>query len=129
MGKGQGCQKTKKRTQSELGGRDLEIEARFGRDITNLSRPHADSLSISTRFSESNPKLRSFKTKLQQTKQKVQFKAIAAKRKNTEKPFKVPAADPKETKIDKINSKKCQMVSAFHREILLYLKTKEVIET
>jgi hypothetical protein len=126
MGKGQGSQKNNRRPLIEPLSRDLDIEARIGRDITNLSRPHYETMSNSSRNSSSSPKIRGFKHVPQLAKQKIQHKAIEIKKKAIDRPLKIPSPEPKESKIDKNNSKKTQLVSPFHREILLYLKQKEV---
>lgn len=126
MGKYQGERKKQPSIQRRPMVNEIELETRFGRDITNLCRSNVTPGSILSDFSRKNSLQKTLKTSMRLRKQANNMKIKRSKQRTESEDSETGKIDPKELGMDINNSKHCELASGFHKDILNHLQQQEV---
>lgn len=126
MGKDQYAKGKHRVSQKPVAISEIELEARFGRDITNLCRSVIESGSVSSNFNKKTSLQKGSKTRVSLQKQDLNKKVKQSKQRTVSEASYSPKADPKELGMDINNLRHCELASGYHRDILSYLQTQEV---
>lgn len=126
MGKDQGERKKQPSIQRRPMVVEIELETRFGRDITNLCQSNVTPEPILSDFSRKNSLLKTLKTSMRLRKQANNIKIKRSKQRTESEDSETGKIDPKELGMDINNSKHCELASVFHKDILNHLQQQEV---